>query len=340
MKIAVIGLKPYYETDRIVYEGLKMGHEVVFLSKKNIVQTTFFGEFGIYFKVPTQEEQANKSERFKELSPIIIKPDSSLQPKMKQKTLLGQKDVIISELFDIRYFNIVIIREISRTLEWSTILANYLIEHKKAVIDQKIGTEMYYKSKLGTLYKASTNGFPYPKSFAVVSKDALITMLKYVTFPVIVKVIESSKGLGVFKFQSKQEVLDFFEFEGHKVKECMIQEVINYNGDIRVFVVGNKILGAMRREPQAGQWKGNVAQGAKAFPVEISEEIKKISLDIVKLQNSEIIGVDIMLPPTGPVIIETNRAPQFQGFESSTGVNVAHEIIIYATEKFSKISSS
>jgi len=290
--------------------------------------------------VPTKEEQMNNAKNFPDFKPITIKPDVSFSPKVEKKGIFGKKEAVVEDLFDIRHFDIVIMREISKTLEWSTVMANYLIAQNKAVIDQKIGTEMYYKSKIGTFYKAKTTGFPYPKSFVVVSKSALTKMLDLIAFPVIVKVMESSKGRGVFKFQTKQEVQDFFEYEGKKVKECMIQEVINYNGDIRIFVVGDKVLGAMRREPQAGQWKGNVAQGAKAYPVEISEEIKKMALDIVKLQNSEIIGVDVMMPPEGPVIIETNRAPQFQGFESATGVNVAKEIVNYATDKFSKLSNS
>ena len=120
----------------------------------------------------------------------------------------------------------------------------------------------------------------------------------------------------------------------------MFQECIDYRGDVRIFVVGNKVLGAMRREPQEGQWKGNVAQGAKASPVEIADDIQKLALDIVKLQNSEIIGVDVMMPKSGPVIIETNRAPQFKGFESSTGVNVAKEIISYVEQKYASISNA
>lgn len=335
MRIAVIGLKPYYESDRVVIEGLKKGHEVVFLSKKNIVITSFLGgEFGIYFTPPSAKEQFSGKAPLDGVKALKINPGSEYQAKITKKGLFGNKEEAVKDLYDIRYFDVVLMREISKTVEWSTIIANYLLKNNKVVVDQKIGTDMYYKTKLGTYYKATTNGFPYPKSFAAVSKEMMIRMLDYVNYPLIVKITESSKGLGVYKFNNKSEVLDFFEYEGKKVKDCMFQECLDYKGDIRVFVVGNKVLGAMRREPQQGQWKGNVAQGAKAYPVEISEEIKKMAIDIVKLQNSEIIGVDVMMPNNSPYIIETNRAPQFHGFEGSTGVNVGKAIIEYLEEKF------
>ncbi|WKZ29705.1 MAG: RimK family alpha-L-glutamate ligase [Candidatus Dojkabacteria bacterium] len=340
MKIAVIGLKPYYEADRIVVEGLKNGHEIVYLSKKNIVITNFFSQFGVYFTPPTKDEQMSDPANFEGVQTIKIIPDESLSPKKVTSSLLGKKETVVSGMYDLRYFDVIIFREIAKTLEWATIIANYMLKHDKIVVDEKIGTEMYYKTKLGTFYKASSTGFPYPKSFAVVSLPMMRQMLSHLSYPIIVKVTESSKGKGVFKFSSLQEIEEFFRYEGHKVKECMFQEVIDYRGDIRVFVVGDKVLGAMRREPQTGQWKGNVAQGADAYPVEISEEIKKMAVDVVKLQKSEIIGVDIMMPSKGPVIIEANRAPQFKGFEAATGVNVAGEIISYIENKYARLSKT
>jgi ribosomal protein S6--L-glutamate ligase len=279
-------------------------------------------------------------ELFSEVETLKLKPEETYCPKKTISTLLGKKETIIPDLFDLRYFDVIIFREIAKTLEWATIIANYMLTNGKIVIDEKIGTEMYYKTKLGTFYKASMNNFPYPKSFAVVAMPMMRKMLSHLSYPIIVKVTESSKGKGVFKFSSLQEIEEFFQYEGHKVKECMFQEVVDYKGDIRVFVVGDKVLGAMRREPQEGQWKGNVAQGAKASPIEISDELKKMAIDVVKLQKSEIIGVDIMMPSKGPVIIESNRAPQFKGFESSTGVNVAAEIISYVEEKYARLSKA
>lgn len=342
MKLAIIGMNPYFESDRVLYEALKRGHEAVFLSKKNIVETTYFngGEFGIYFKPPKTEEQFKFSDVFKTHKPMLIKPGDQYKPTITKQVLFGKKEEKVSDLYNLDYFDAFLIREISKTLEWATILVNHMLSCNKVVVDQKIGTEMYYKSKHGTFYKASKDHFPYPKTFAITSKSMLLDMLDHVTYPLIVKRSESSKGLGVYKCSSRAEVLDLISTESLKVVDLLFQECIDYKGDIRVFVVGKKVLGAMRREPQEGQWKGNVAQGAKAYPITVDDHITKLALDIVSLQNSELIGVDIMLPKSGPVIIETNRAPQFKGFESSTGVNVAGEIVSYIEEKYAKVSST
>ena len=341
MKLAIIGMNPYYESDRILYEALQKGHEAVFLSKRRIVETNFFdkGKFGIFFSVPTREEQLFSKENFPNQELLKLNPEQSYAPEKEIRTLLGgNSNKRISNLFDINYFDAFIFREISKTLEWSTILANYLLSHKKTVVDEKIGSEMYYKSKHGTFYKTSLSGFPYAKTFAITSKSMLLSMLEHVAYPIIVKKSESSKGKGVYKCTTKVEVLALLEQENLKVGELLFQEYVDYRGDIRVIVVGEKILGAMRREPQPGQWKGNVAQGANAYPIGISEEIKKLALDVVKLQHAEMRGVDIMLPKSGPVLIETNSAPQFKGFESSTGINVGKEIVEYIEQKHEKLS--
>jgi RimK family alpha-L-glutamate ligase len=165
-------------------------------------------------------------------------------------------------------------------------------------------------------------------------------MLDQVSYPLIVKKSVSSKGKGVFKCTTKNDVLELLHSENLDVGDLLFQECIDYLGDVRVFVVGQKILGAMRREPQEGQWKGNVAQGANAYPIEISDEVRQLALDVVNLQNAELRGVDIMLPKSGPVLIETNSAPQFKGFESSTGVNVGKEIVEYIEQKYAKLSNA
>lgn len=340
MRIAIFGMNPYYESDRVLVEALKMGHEAVYLSKRHIVMSNFFGEYGAYFDVPTIEEQMHDPELFKGNSPVLLKPDESYQVKMTKKGLLGNKEEVIPNLYDLRYFDAFLFREISKSAEWASILVNYLVGQKKVVVDQKIGTEIYYKSKLGTFYKSEINGLPYPKSFATVSLHMMKKMLKFMTYPIIIKKTESSKGLGVYKLNSYQEALDFFKYEKIKPRDVMVQEVIDYRGDIRVIVLGERVIGAMRREPPVGKWKGNVAQGAIATPVEISDEIKKVALDIVKIQKSEFLGVDIMLPKSGPYIIETNRSPQFKGFESSTGINLGKEVVLYLEQKYAKISDS
>lgn len=342
MKIAIIGMNPYYESDRILYEALKKGHEAVFLSKRRIVETNFFngGKFGIYFTPPTIEEQIKFPEVFTDKQPILITPPNTYQAEIEQKGLLGKKMVAVKNHFDINYFDAFLFREISKTLEWSTIFAHYLLSHNKTLVDEKIGREMYYKSKHGTFYKTSSDGYPYAKTFAVTSELSLLQLLDYMRYPLIVKKSESSKGKGVFKCSSKKDVLELLRTEELKVGDLLFQECIDYMGDVRVFVVGQKILGAMRREPQEGQWKGNVAQGANAYPIDIPPEVQKLALDVVRLQNAEIRGVDIMLPKSGPVLIETNSAPQFRGFESSTGVNVAAEIVQYIEDKHAKLSHS
>lgn len=343
MKIAIIGgmlPRPYYESDRILYEALNRGHKAIYLSKSHIIQTNAFGNFQIFFSPPTIEEQFNSAKNFKQGSlPIQIKPKQEKWGIQTKKSLLGLRpSKNINNWYNLLYFDAFIVREIGKTLDWSVNLVNYLLKNGKTVVDEKIGRQFYYTSKTGTFYKLSLNKLPYAKTFALVAKKELPRVLKMMRFPVVVKRSAGSKGIGIERFYKPEEVITFFKDSEHKMHEYLLQEFVDFKGDVRVFVVGDKILGGMRRTPKKGQWKGNVAQGAKATLYELDEKLKKLALDAVKLQKSEIVGVDIMLPKSGPIIIETNRAPQFQGFEGSTDVNVGKEIIKYVEQKHEKLN--
>ncbi len=96
--------------------------------------------------------------------------------------------------------------------------------------------------------------------------------------------------------------------------------------DIRVFVVGDEVLGAIYRYAPPHSWKTNVAQGAKVEKANVDEEVKELALRATKALGLLYAGVDIGEDDEGYVVYEVNSAPQWGGFMAATGINPAEKI--------------
>lgn len=191
----------------------------------------------------------------------------------------------------------------------------------------------YYMTSSTAYQKQSELGLPFPKSVIVYSENSAKDAAKEFTFPVIVKYAESRKGKGVFKIESEEELYQFVKDHKEMTPSFIIREFIPNDGDIRVFTVGYKAIGAMKRTPHADDFRSNISQGGtgETFDLDSNPNVREVAEKAAKATRTEIAGVDIMLNKnTGePYILEVNNGPQFQGLEQYTKTNAALEIIKY-----------
>ena len=149
----------------------------------------------------------------------------------------------------------------------------------------------------------------------------------------IIKTAEGRQGKGVFKVDSKVELEKAVEELPQESPAFVVREFIPNDGDIRIFTIGYKAIGAMKRTPREGDFRSNISQGGSGEPYELDKypEIKELAEKVSKITKTEIAGVDIIIhKETGkPYILEVNPGPQFTGLEKYTGVNAAGEIIKY-----------
>jgi RimK family alpha-L-glutamate ligase len=97
--------------------------------------------------------------------------------------------------------------------------------------------------------------------------------------------------------------------------------------DIRVFVVGGRVLGAIERRAQAGEWRTNVTRGAAARPVDLPAEWAQLALRAAAAIGADYAGVDLLPSREGPVfVLEVNGIPGWQGLQQATGLDVAGAI--------------
>ena len=162
-------------------------------------------------------------------------------------------------------------------------------------------------------------------------------MKKEIGFPAVIKIFAGSYGKGVHLVQNKNEFTDFTDFVyGIKSDEAMIvqQYISSRPGeDLRVYVVGNKVLGAMKRSSTDGSFKTNITRGAVGSSFPMNERIEQIALDTAKALGLDIAGIDLLFDGEDYKLCEANSAPGFLGFEKYTGVNVAKEIVDFARSK-------
>jgi RimK family alpha-L-glutamate ligase len=105
-----------------------------------------------------------------------------------------------------------------------------------------------------------------------------------------------------------------------------VQEFVRHGvSDIRAFVVGDRVVAAMRRVAEG--WKTNVSLGAKPTPLELDESLERLAVKASGVIGCKVAGVDILEGEVGPVVVELNSQPGWRGLQSVTEVDIADEIV-------------
>ncbi|MEM2014163.1 MAG: RimK family alpha-L-glutamate ligase [Desulfurococcaceae archaeon] len=108
--------------------------------------------------------------------------------------------------------------------------------------------------------------------------------------------------------------------------------------DYRVFVVGDEVIGAMKRVSKS--WKTNIAQGAQGVPVKESEEpeVFSLALKAARTIGLDYAGVDIAydMKTAKHYILEVNAFPHWEGLRRATGVNPPEIVVDYLISKIKR----
>jgi ribosomal protein S6--L-glutamate ligase len=189
------------------------------------------------------------------------------------------------------------------------------------------------KNKLKSMQIMDHYNIPIPKTAVIRCGEYVDLAVESVGgMPVIVKSPFGSYGVGVTIVESKRGLNSMLNWKESNM--YMIQEFVkgSRGQDVRVFVVGGKVIGTMMRSAKKGEFRSNIELGGVGRPVEITEEEKEMSLKAVQALDLEYGGVDILRSKVGPVILEVNSNPGFKALEAATGVDIATPVIEFAVE--------
>ncbi|KYH36204.1 MAG: 30S ribosomal protein S6 modification protein RimK [Candidatus Bathyarchaeota archaeon B23] len=146
----------------------------------------------------------------------------------------------------------------------------------------------------------------------------------------IYKPILGHMGRGSMKFDDPDLAYNALKSLTRIGEPLILQEYLQKPGrDVRVFVVGEEVVGAAYKYGPPGSWKTNVAQGGRMVAEEVPGEILELGVKAVKALGLDYAGVDVAESERGPVILEVNGAPGWQALKRATGVDIAGRIIEY-----------
>jgi ribosomal protein S6--L-glutamate ligase len=182
-------------------------------------------------------------------------------------------------------------------------------------------------NKFHTLMKLHKHGLPVPKTMLTISKELAKTMLKKVGEPIIIKKLGKSGGKGVVYAKDIQSATTFLDaLPLYRGEQLLVEEYIKNPGeDIRFYVVGDEVVACMKRIAQKSDIRSNIHAGGKGVPFQPTEEMKRNAVKAAKVIGADICGVDMIIGPKGPEIIECNMNPGFK-ISQVTGINVFKRI--------------
>jgi len=188
------------------------------------------------------------------------------------------------------------------------------------------------RDKLRSLQLLSRAGVGLPKTtFTNFSKNVGHIVDSVGGAPLVLKLLEGTQGLGVILADSKNSAGSVIEaFNGLETR-IIAQEFIKEAGgaDIRVFIVDNEIVGAMKRQGKEGEFRSNLHRGGSAKIIELTEEEAETALIAARSMGLGVAGVDMLQSKDGPLVLEVNSSPGLEGIEKATGTNIAEKIIRY-----------
>jgi ribosomal protein S6--L-glutamate ligase len=147
--------------------------------------------------------------------------------------------------------------------------------------------------------------------------------------PLVVKLLEGSQGRGVVLAETQQAAESVIDaFTGLKTNILVQQYIPEAAGaDIRCFVVGDKVVAAMKRQAAEGDFRSNLHRGGSAEIIKITPEERKTAVRATRILGLNVAGVDILRSNNGPMILEVNSSPGLEGIETTTQKDIASTII-------------
>jgi RimK family alpha-L-glutamate ligase len=189
--------------------------------------------------------------------------------------------------------------------------------------------------KYDILAMLEENKVPVPRTAVTESIQEAMRAFRDLGGDVIVKPIFGSRGIGATRVNDSEVASTVFRAITFYHGVIYLQEFVDHGfSDIRAFVVGNRVVAAMKRI--AHSWKTNYSQGAKPSRVKLEKTHEELAVKSAKSIACKIAGVDILESNAGPVVVEVNSQPGWRGLQSVAVVNIADEIVNFVLSELKK----
>jgi len=186
------------------------------------------------------------------------------------------------------------------------------------------------RDKLRSLQLLSRKDIGLPVTGFADTPDDIQDLIKMVGgAPLVIKLLEGTQGIGVVLAETEKAAESVIEaFMGLKANILVQEYIKEANGaDIRCFVIGDRVVAAMKRQAKAGEFRSNLHRGGNASLIRITPEERSTALRAARTLGLNVAGVDVLRSNHGPVVMEVTSSPGLEGIESATGKDIAGMMI-------------
>lgn len=193
------------------------------------------------------------------------------------------------------------------------------------------------RNKLRSMQLLSRAGLGMPVTGFASKPDDVKDLISLVGgAPLVIKLLEGTQGVGVVLAETQKSAENIIEgFMGVKAN-ILVQEYIKEadGADIRCFVIGGKVVAAMKRQAPKGEFRSNLHRGGTASLIKITPEERSTAVRAAKCMGLNVAGVDLLRSNHGPVIMEVNSSPGLEGIEKATDKDVAGMMIEFIEKHY------
>lgn len=212
-------------------------------------------------------------------------------------------------------------------LEWDLIMkgAKSFFKDKRALLMNKVQTTTF-----------EYLGIPVPKTVSYLPKDrdALLRCVDRLGgFPVCLKALGGSHGVGVMRVDSEQSLFSVSDYLRAQGETVVMKEYCDVTSSARLVVLGDKVIDSIEYSAPRGDFRSNEGDTPNVAPKQFSEMINGIAVRAVKALGLEFGGVDIMITNEGAKVAEVNYPCFFPRCQMLTGVDIAGQMVKYLAEK-------
>lgn len=188
------------------------------------------------------------------------------------------------------------------------------------------------RDKLRSLQILSRHQIGIPRTTFVRDKKDVIPAIERIGgAPVVIKLLEGTQGIGVLLAETVKSAEAIIELLQSQRQSVLVQKFVaeSKGRDIRAFVVGDQVVGAMRRVAQGQEFRSNVHRGGVTERVTLDSTYCETAIRAAQILGLRVAGVDMLEGNDGPQIMEVNSSPGLEGIERCTQLDIAGSIVDY-----------
>lgn len=192
------------------------------------------------------------------------------------------------------------------------------------------------RDKLRSIQILSRHGIGIPGTMFVRDRADVIAAVDQVGgAPVVIKLLEGTQGIGVILAPDKKVAEAVIETLQSTKQNVLIQRFIaeSRGKDLRAFVVGDRVIAAMRRSAVGDEFRSNVHRGGTTEAVQLDPETARVAVRAAQIMGLRVAGVDLLESDDGPLVMEVNSSPGLEGIEGATGLDIAGAIVDFVASQ-------